>query len=359
MAGVDRYGVLCCGLSCVDMMLMAAERPKTLEAITSFDGTKQEAGGSCSNTSRVLGSLQIRVLASTLLGDDPHGKELLRQLNENGVNTDHVVIDPEVNTSLAVLPVFKGGGRGCYVDLGANSVATPEILLGDKLDLFERVPFCKVFHFGYPHLMRNLQGENLDKMFSAAKRASLLVSLDINGADKPEPSVITEALRHCFFVHANLEEAAFVSGASIDEETATMEDVISLGDFFLSRGAGVVSISIGAHGAYLATNADPDTVGKLSEGNLKGTSAGLRVFRGPYMPEGTINSTGAGDAFVAGALAYTVSCLQRNTALDPNLLLDYALISACLHIDAARSVPTYEELSVILSQTPRLPSKFC
>mmetsp|Transcript_36685 Transcript_36685/g.146712 ORF Transcript_36685/g.146712 Transcript_36685/m.146712 type:complete len:357 (-) Transcript_36685:375-1445(-) len=352
MANIDRYGVLCCGLSCVDMMLMAAERPKTLEAITSFDGTKQEAGGSCSNTSRVLGSLQIRVLASTLLGDDPHGKELLRQLNESGVNTDHVVIDPEVgrhlsglslfladssssakplqvNTSLAVLPVFKGGGRGCYVDLGANSVATPEMLLGDNLDLFERVPFCKVFHFGYPHLMRNLQGENLEKMFSAARRGSLLVSLDINGADKPEPSVITEALRHCFFVHANLEEAAFVSGASIDEETATVEDMTSLGDFFLSRGAGVVSISIGAHGAYLATNADPDIVGKLSEGILKGTSAG------------------------------TVSCLQRSTALDPKLLLDYALISACLHIDAARSVPAYEELSAILSQTPRLPSKFC
>mmetsp|Transcript_36693 Transcript_36693/g.146741 ORF Transcript_36693/g.146741 Transcript_36693/m.146741 type:complete len:106 (-) Transcript_36693:375-692(-) len=103
----------------------------------------------------------------------------------------------------------------------------------------------------------------------------------------------------------------------------------SLGDFFLSRGAGVVSISIGAHGAYLATNADPDIVGKLSEGILKGTSAG------------------------------TVSCLQRSTALDPKLLLDYALISACLHIDAARSVPAYEELSAILSQTPRLPSKFC
>uniref|UniRef100_A0A7S0BLA4 Carbohydrate kinase PfkB domain-containing protein n=1 Tax=Rhodosorus marinus TaxID=101924 RepID=A0A7S0BLA4_9RHOD len=351
---------MCCGLSCVDMMLMAAERPKTLEAITSFDGTKQEAGGSCSNTSRVLGSSQIRVLASTLLGDDPHGKELLRQLNDSGVNTDHVVIDPEVNTSLAVLPVFKGGGRGCYVDLGANSVATPEKLFGDKLDVFARVPFCKVFHFGYPHLMGNLQGENLDKMFSAARRASLLVSLDINGADKPEPSVITEALRHCFFVHANLEEAAFCCfGASMDEENATVEDITSLGNFFLSRGAGVVSISLGADGAYLATNTDPDTLEKLSEGILKGTSAGLRVFRGPYMPEGAINSTGAGDAFVAGALAYTVSCLQTITTLDPNLLLDYALISACLHIDAARSVPTYEELGVILSQTTRLPSKFC
>ena len=31
-----------------------------------------------------------------------------------------------MSTSLAVLPVFEDGGRGCWVDLSANDLLTPD-----------------------------------------------------------------------------------------------------------------------------------------------------------------------------------------------------------------------------------------
>lgn len=58
--------------------------------------------------------------------------------------------------------------------------------------------------------MTNLQGENLARMLLTVRQHSMLVSLDVNGADKKEPGVLSQALPYCCLVHANLEEAAVI-----------------------------------------------------------------------------------------------------------------------------------------------------
>lgn len=80
------------------MMLLNSDRPKTMEAITAFDGTAQVAGGSCSNVSRVLAALKIKTVAVTLIGNDPHGKELERQLEVAGVDVSMIIKDDRVSS---------------------------------------------------------------------------------------------------------------------------------------------------------------------------------------------------------------------------------------------------------------------
>jgi len=348
-------GVLCAGLSCVDMMLLNADTPVTMEAITAFDGNRQVAGGSCCNSSRVLAALKIRAVAVTLVGDDVQATLIRSQLEEGGVDTQYIRTESSINTSLAVLPVYTNGGRGCFVDLGANKVATPEKLLGRDFALLDRAN-CHIFHFGYPHLMKGIQGDNLAEMFAAARRHSMLVSLDVNGANSPDFSILQSALSSCFFFHANLEEAATITGGTaIAEDKATREEVIKLGEYFLAANAGIVSISLGRHGAYLATNKDPEVLKRTTDGRVK--EAGVAMFRPAFAAAGPVNATAAGDSFVAGGLAYASRMIYADSSIGPSELLDHALLTAMYQVDSSQNIPKFDELRNNLTR-PRLDSRF-
>ena len=96
--------------------------------------------------------LGARAAVLGVVGDDGHGAELRRQWAAAGVDASLVVTTTERSTSLAVLPVFAGGGRGCWVDLSANE------LLDDGAALAAmRAPAaaaalggCRAIHVGYP-----------------------------------------------------------------------------------------------------------------------------------------------------------------------------------------------------------------
>lgn len=100
---------------------------------------------------------------SSQVGRDLHGSELAQQLEQAGVDKSLLVVDETVSTSLAVLPVFTSGGRGCWVDLSANDKLTPTIAL-DALRSEQALAWremARALHVGYPHLLRGLQGEAL------------------------------------------------------------------------------------------------------------------------------------------------------------------------------------------------------
>ncbi|CAN0453485.1 unnamed protein product, partial [Scytosiphon promiscuus] len=75
-----------------------------------------------------------------------------------GVDCSRVIRDPSAQTALAVLPIFKSGERGCFVNLAANdhlsgsevAAALREVSETDGLPV-------SAFHYGYPHFTKQVR----------------------------------------------------------------------------------------------------------------------------------------------------------------------------------------------------------
>ena len=85
--------------------------------------------------------------------------------------------------------------------------------------------------------------------------------------------------------------------------------------------------------------------------------AGRAAFRRAFAVEGTVDSVGAGDAFLAGAVAALLRAADdAEAAATLEGLLDAALASACFRVDTARGdAPDVGALLARAAAMPRLP----
>ena len=358
-AGV-RGGVVCAGLSCLDMQLLGASEPTSAEAIARFDGCATAPGGSTSNTASALRSLGVAAAVLSCVGADAHGAELERAWARDGIDTSLLLRRRDVSTSLAVLPVFAAGGRGCWVDLSANDQLTADAVLG-ALRGAAATPAVRgaaALHVGYPHLLRHLRGDGLARLLAEAATLMAaadgdggdapLLSLDINGATlgaaADADGVLGASLARVDVLHANLEEACHVAGVAPPpaEADATPEQLRRIADAFTSRGVGVVAITLGAAGAYVAVS--PDAARLQRSPRLAAAARRWSAAEDALLPAaptaGTINANGAGDAFVAGLLA----AMLWSEPLSLTDALHVALESARQRIDSAAEPRAVAEL---------------
>lgn len=305
--------VICCGLSCVDMELHSCNRPKTIEAITKFSDARFTAGGSAPQTARALVALSIPTAALTVVGSDPHGNMLRDLLVAGGVDPSAIVVNPSVCTALAVLPLFEDGTRGCFVTLGANLTASVDDYLSQTVIEASFTERLCVFHFGYPHLMPNLQGDRLKELFDRVRAVApnVMLTMDVNGADTREGAanpVLLPALEVTAAVHANLEEACVISGLASPTEISYLSaaKIRPIVQWFTDRGVGIACITCGKDGVFAATG-----------GGDKGMEWARRLRLSPELERGafvhrsafqisdgvTVNASGAGDAFTAGVIS--------------------------------------------------------
>lgn len=360
--GAFEGGVLCAGLSCLDMQLLKASTPSSREAIAPFTGCVVRPGGSAPNTASALRALGADAGVLTCAGDDFHGAELEKQFGLQGVDTSLLLQLDGVSTSLAVLPVFEAGGRGCWVDLSANDRLTPALMLDAMCTPGGAAALSSVraLHVGYPHLLKGLQGGGLRDVLDGGTAAITaaggavtrggddggppLRSVDINGATlgafADADGVLAPALSRMDLLHANLEEACHVVGIeprACEESTATDEELASLVEPLLDAGVAVVAVTLGKFGAYVAVTKDLERL-QSAGGTLARATAGWEAggaVRLPALPvSGEVNANGAGDAFTAGMIA---AMLWRRSAAEPLSLeetVGVALASARQRVDA-------------------------
>ena len=308
--------ILCAGLSCLDMQLLRADSPTSAEAIAQFRGCELTAGGSASNAASALRAMGVDAAVLTCTGEDAHGAELAQIYETQGIDTTLLLRSSDVSTSLAVLPVFRSGGRGCWVDLSANDHLTCDAM-ADAVMRPEAEHIrqnARGIIVGYPHLLSNLQGTalcNTLTTLSATLISRPIVGVDINGATLgafgDEDGVLGPALDQMDVLHANLEELCHVAGVASDELTesaSTLSDLRGLVRPFLDAGVAVVAVTLGQHGAYVAVTED---AARLTRSATLAAAASQWVgsdIRLPALPlDGELNANGAGDAFTAGLVA--------------------------------------------------------
>ncbi|MHB9023974.1 MAG: carbohydrate kinase family protein [Armatimonadota bacterium] len=352
-----RTGIVCSGVSTLDLFLYGTEPLATRESLSMVRETQYRPGGATSNTGRALVRLGMPVEYMTVIGDDANGDILLKLWEEDGIDTRCVVRSPEAGTALSTIPVYADGKRGVYFCPGACDITDINNLFGPDREYLDVLRARLVFHLGYPPLLRRLQGAALAELLAAVRETGVMVSLDTTPVadDTTLHAMLAPALPVAHMFKPNVEEASQVAGqfsrlaARAAAQSADIEDVITaeelndIGEFLLSAGVPIVVISLGPSGAFLCTgDAAALRAVPLAPADLSGWT-NQRLYVPAYLVEGPVNTTGAGDTFSAGI--FTGMC-QGLTSLRE--IVQFAHCAGALHVDLSRGACSFAEVQAAL-----------
>lgn len=135
--------IVSCGICCLDMYCIMKEYPKP-NTKTRADSTHIEVGGNASNMLATLNMLSERKWECRLvakMGEDVFGREVMRLLSNDGINTDFII---QCNTcSTATSHIIVSGeyhGERTIIHVGVKEQLNPKELDMDRLlnnvDLF-------------------------------------------------------------------------------------------------------------------------------------------------------------------------------------------------------------------------------
>ena len=233
-------------------------------------------GGSPANLVRNMALLSNRVALVACVGNENLGRFLARQLEEAGVLTDHLIVDPIAPTSVVV--IARTTGTPDFIAYRAADVMIKPEHLAD--DLLNR---STIYHTTCLAMSRNPAQESiLDGAARAAAQGSML-SMDVNYA----PSVWGDRDTARRLVAAYCEHGALIKLSDddvvrlFDEEAILPTEAVRR---FHDWGARLVCLTLGAQGSFVSWD----------RGQQQAHVAARHAT--------VADATGAGDAYWAGFL---------------------------------------------------------
>ncbi|AVK85680.1 carbohydrate kinase [Lysinibacillus sp. B2A1] len=236
----------------------------------------KNAGGAPANVAAACAKLGQEAALLTQVGQDTFGDFLVDTLKQAGVDTNYIMQTNEGETSLAFVSLAKDGSRDFlfYRRHAADLLYSKEQLPANLLTAKDILHFCSI------NLVESPMKEAHITLIEQAHQAECLVSFDSNVRlplwhdDKACRQTILEFIPKAHIVKLSEEELLFLT-AITDEEKAVHT-------LFQGK-VQVLIITRGAEGASLFTR-------KLH----------VRV---PADMVHTIDTTGAGDAFIGAVLS--------------------------------------------------------
>lgn len=234
-------------------------------------------GGAPCNVLSMLQRLGRQTAFIGKVGADSFGEMLRDVVAKQGVDTSNLIMDNEVPTTLAFVHTAPDGDRSFsfYRNPGADMMLREEDI--DK-SLLENT---KIFHFGTLS-MTALEVEQATKTaVQTAKEAGALISFDPN-------------LRPPLWKSLDVAKEKIAYGIGVCDILKISDDEIAFFTGMPDIDAGVAKIQETFHTPFICA-----TMGK------KGSRAyysGSRVECEPFLNENTIETTGAGDTFMACVL---------------------------------------------------------
>lgn len=229
-------------------------------------------GGDALNEATVLHRLGHTPRLASVVGADDAGRLLLNHCRAEGLGAGHIRVREGLGTSVNVVLVQPGGERSFITTAGGSLRAFSPADLGTGL--FEGASLCC---FASLFVSPPWGCEALAQLFGQAKAAGLTVCADTTRPKNGERAAdMAAALAQLDYFFPNRPEAAQLTGE-------TRPDAIA--DALLAAGVGCVVLKLGADGCLVKT------------------AGGLRIEAPAYRGAQCIDTTGAGDSFVAGFLA--------------------------------------------------------
>lgn len=313
--------VVVAGLLCLDIipeLFDAGSGALFAPGLTTESGPLTLAlGGAVANTGLALYKLGITPRLVGRVGPDMAGQVVRRLLQSYAPElADNLIIAPDEITSYTVVLSPPGRDRHFIHAPGCN--ATFGL---DDLD-FRALAQARLFHFGYPPLMRRVHendGAELVEIFRQAKATGVTTALDMAMPDMTGPAgkvnwpkLLGRALPYVDVFVPSLEELLVMLDQSLaqklERETVSgglldrisPELVSAMGQQLLDMGAKIVGLKAGYRGMYLRTA----ETAKLA-GLGRGAPADLKAWANrelwlPCFATQVVGTTGSGDATIAG-----------------------------------------------------------
>ncbi|MEK8126606.1 PfkB family carbohydrate kinase [Paenibacillus filicis] len=292
-------------------------------SLAESSGFTKAPGGAPANVAAGLVKLGRKASFIGKVGRDPFGEFLTKELKDAGVEVGGMSVDEEARTTLSFIANRSSGIRDCifYRNPGADMRLAPS-------DLNEAsVAVGKIFHFSSVSLSLEPVRSATNQALEWAKKHGLLISYDPNlrlGLWEDEATArreIRAAFRFADLVKISEEEMEFITGFRSLEESAY--DI-------LAQGPKLVVITQGGNGCF------------FTDGTTSGSFPGHQVQ--------VAETTGAGDAFVAGLLAKLTEHLERTGEIK--LRVDDVAVEAIRFANAAGALATTK-----VGAIPAMPSE--
>ena len=312
------------GHICIDAIPTFPETGAGLEDIfapgklTNVGPLVTATGGTVSNTGTALIRLGVRTRLMGKVGTDFFGRGVLELLSRYDAQDGMVVVDGESSSYSIVLSV-PGVDRIFLHHPGANDTFGP-----DDVD-YEMVARCRLFHFGYPPIMRKMfseDGAGLAEMYRRVKETGATTSLDMTLPDPASeagranwPKILANALPHVDVFLPSVEEILFMldrkrfdelqapAGGDILERIPA-EEVAALARRLLDLGVKVAVVKCGHKGLCCATAGAERLaeMGAAASADLARWADRL-LWQETFHVENFVSATGAADSKIAGFLA--------------------------------------------------------
>jgi sugar/nucleoside kinase (ribokinase family) len=307
-------------------------RPGTL---VSVGPAAISTGGPVSNTGIGAAMLDLSVEFLTQVGDDAFGQMTISRLRERG-HSEGVKICAGQNSAYTLAISIPGIDRLFIHYTGTNDTFT-----SDSVDA-QLVSRAKLFHLGYPPIMRGLyanEGEELARTFQKAKAAGATTSLDMTFPDPNSEAgqldwrkILQKTLPYVDIALPSIEEVFYmlhpkrfmeikIGAGSGDVLELIKGDVYTeLADTMLSYGAGMCALKSAHRGFYLkcAGRERIDTFGAAKPAHPENW-ANREIWCPSFLVEDFISATGSGDSSIAGFMgAYLRGESMERTLLFAN-----------------------------------------
>lgn len=263
-----------------------------------IESQRRSGGGSAANVASALAGFDVDTGLVGSVGDDEPGLLARRELQDLGVDLDHLLVVEDAETSVKYLIVASEGEVMVLGNDGANEAVQPNDIESDYVA-------------GADHLhLTSQRPETATRLAEVAADAGVTVSFD--PGRRLDERDFSDALDRADVVFANDREAPSLFNGENVRETP--------------YGDRVVVVKHGAAGATVYT----------PEGTYQHPGFGIDP----------VDTTGAGDAFAAGFIA------TRLEGGDFERALEYANACGALASlsEGARTAPTGPEVSVFLRE---------
>ena len=322
----EKNGISVAGTVLIDKINEISAYPEIGE-LTKIHSIKLAVGGCVPNVACDLKKIRpsLDVYAVGKIGDDADGRYITDYLSDAGVDTSKIKVDTSDNTSMTQVMSVVGGQRTFFTYPGTSSDFGYSDIDFEKLD-------AKILHLGYFLLLDRVDNGDGLRILKEATKRGIETSIDLVSENSDRYSIVLPCLPYTDYLIINENEASKLTGiAPLDENLeAISRKLMDLG----------VRKKVIIHKPELATALSEEgfTVVpslEISKSEIKGT-------------------TGAGDAFCAGALIAIYDGRSDKEILE--FASSVALVSLFAP-DATSGIVTEEKIKKICENKER--KKIC